>query len=288
MGVVKSEAIEFGVSRIPVAALGSGTPDGTKFLRDDSTWATPSTGGVSDGDKGDITVSASGATWTVDNDAVTYAKMQNVSAASRLLGRGSAAGAGDPEEITLGSGLSMSGTTLSASSGSSPVVYVAAGADTAINSVTDVTVVTRDVTSVGATDQLTVEAEFTIRNDSGATRVYVITLDFDGLFDVEFTTGALANTANVAHPFYMRATLDIRSTSLAYGVFTIEGQLAAGMVSGLDTTMAATHLRGMSWGTTTSDASGTTACALKIRSAAATATQTCRLHKFVISKYTPT
>lgn len=55
-------------------------------------------GGVSDGDKGDITVSASGATWTIDNDVVTYAKMQNVSATDKLLGR-STAGAGDVEEI---------------------------------------------------------------------------------------------------------------------------------------------------------------------------------------------
>lgn len=72
---------------------------------------------VSDGDKGDITVSSSGAVWTVDNSAISYAKMQNVSAASRLLGRGSAAGAGAVQEITLGSGLSMAGTTLSASGG---------------------------------------------------------------------------------------------------------------------------------------------------------------------------
>ena len=64
---------------------------------------------VSDGSKGDITVSASGAAWTINanavvtadiaSSAVTYAKIQDVSATDRLLGR-STAGAGVVEEIT--------------------------------------------------------------------------------------------------------------------------------------------------------------------------------------------
>ena len=65
-------------------------------------------GSISDGSKGDITVSGSGATWTINanavvtadiaGSAVTYAKIQNVSATDRLLGR-STAGAGVVEEI---------------------------------------------------------------------------------------------------------------------------------------------------------------------------------------------
>lgn len=70
-------------------------------------------GGVTDGDKGDVVVSAGSTVWTVDANAITYSKMQDVSAGSRLLGRGSA-GPGDPQEITIGPGLAITGTTLSA------------------------------------------------------------------------------------------------------------------------------------------------------------------------------
>lgn len=72
-------------------------------------------GGVTDGDKGDVTVTGSGSVWTIDNTAVTYAKIQNVTS-GRLLGR-STAGAGVTEEITIGTGLSLSGGVLSNTGG---------------------------------------------------------------------------------------------------------------------------------------------------------------------------
>lgn len=53
---------------------------------------------LGDGDYGDITASSSGTVLTIDAGTVTYAKIQDVSATDKLLGR-STAGAGDVEEI---------------------------------------------------------------------------------------------------------------------------------------------------------------------------------------------
>lgn len=86
--------------------------DGLLYSKDDAGTETQVSGGggggVSDGDKGDITVSGGGATWTIDSGVVTYAKLQDISATDRLLGRDTAA-AGDAEELTVGGGIEFTG-----------------------------------------------------------------------------------------------------------------------------------------------------------------------------------
>lgn len=69
---------------------------GVKGWKDD-----PAGGGVSDGDKGDITVSGSGATWTIDDGVVSNAKLRDSSGTS-VIGR-AASTTGDPGDITAAS-----------------------------------------------------------------------------------------------------------------------------------------------------------------------------------------
>lgn len=64
---------------------------------------------------GDVTAAAGSNATTIANDAVTLAKIANAAANDKLLGSGNAGAGANYEEITLGSGLTMTGTTLSAS-----------------------------------------------------------------------------------------------------------------------------------------------------------------------------
>jgi len=127
-------------------------------------------GGVTDGDKGDITVSASGATWTIDNSVVTYAKIQDVSATDRFLGRKSAGG-GVVEELTgteATARLDLFSATLKGlvpnSGGGSSKYLRADGWTVPTFSLVKITIVTAtpgsnvDVTLDGATNRLWIEA----------------------------------------------------------------------------------------------------------------------------------
>lgn len=68
---------------------------GVKGWKDD-----PAGGGLSDGDKGDITVSGSGTIWTIDDNVVSNAKIRDA-AASSVIGRSAATG-GDVADIVSG------------------------------------------------------------------------------------------------------------------------------------------------------------------------------------------
>jgi hypothetical protein len=58
---------------------------------------------------GDVTKAAGGTATTITTNSVTYAKMQDVSATDRLIGRDTA-GSGDPEELTVTGGLEFTGS----------------------------------------------------------------------------------------------------------------------------------------------------------------------------------
>ena len=86
-------------SDLVVGEIAIRTDTGKLFTKkDDNSVAEISGGGISDGDKGDITVSNSGATFTIDNDVVTFAKMQNIGT-DLIVGRASS-GSGDPEALS--------------------------------------------------------------------------------------------------------------------------------------------------------------------------------------------
>jgi hypothetical protein len=69
---------------------------------------------IPNGDKGDITTSGGGSTWTIDNDVVTNSKLANM-ATARVKGRATA-GTGDPEDLVIDNDLS----TVSASDDTIP------------------------------------------------------------------------------------------------------------------------------------------------------------------------
>lgn len=88
VGNVFSGNVTAGILNTPGVAL-------TRIVRSN---VPDSTSSVPDGDYGDVTVSSSGAVWTVDNDVVTFAKMQNIGYG--VIGNPTFATTTDPSLIT--------------------------------------------------------------------------------------------------------------------------------------------------------------------------------------------
>lgn len=120
---------------------------------------------VATGDYGDITVSASGATWTIDNDAVTYAKMQNVSATNRLLGRATA-GAGDIEELDATAGRTVLGLGTIATQAANNVAI--GGGSATLSALTATTATISGGTISGITDLAVADGGTGASNAAGA------------------------------------------------------------------------------------------------------------------------
>ena len=70
---------------------------GSSFAGASGNWS--GSGGVTDGDKGDVVVTVGGTVWTIDTDAVSNTKLANM-AQSTIKGRAVGAGTGDPTDLT--------------------------------------------------------------------------------------------------------------------------------------------------------------------------------------------
>lgn len=164
---------------------------------------------------GDVTASANSNSTTIANDAVTYAKLQNIATGS-LIGR-STASTGDPETITVSTGLTLSGGNLSVSS-----TYTGG---------TDITVVGTIVTGVWTGTTIAVANGGTGATTASSARTNLgVAIGSDVLaYDAQLSSLIRINPQSAAYPTVLtdsgKCILHPASDNNAR-TFTIDGSLA--------------------------------------------------------------
>jgi hypothetical protein len=175
----------------------------------------------------------------VPDDLITYAKIQNVSATARVLGRATA-GAGDIEELTLNSTLEFSGTsirraaltgdvTASAGSNSTTIANAAVTLAKLADLATD-KLIGRDTAGTGVPEAIGVNQGIQF-DGSGNIQVGTINLIDNSANDILYTLDSFAKRSCG----YAYATGEaVPSTSMMLGTSTVTstGALAGGLDAG--------------------------------------------------------
>jgi hypothetical protein len=205
-----------------------------------TTWASLAyfAGSVSDGDKGDITVSGSGSTWTIDNGVVTLAKQANMATASVVYRK--TAGAGAPEVQTLATLKTDLGLTGTNSGDQTSIVGIAGSLAEFNAALTGADFATGGGTATGTN---TGDQTITLTGD--------VTGSGTGSFAATLGAGTvtLAKMANLAANSIMGNNTGSPATPIALTVAQTKTLLAiaAGDVSGLGTLATSSTINGSNW-----------------------------------------